>query len=176
MFKWNGMWQYLPHNFNSGRAFHLALLPHWIIPVQVEEQNHNSRNLIQVFGHPQRLEYAFWYVPLVWRPLQLKSLKQNDLKILKSLTDKHMLHADTLVTETLSNVMSPAQHAAQLTSRLIDNNQCDCAAWVTCHILNWKVQTVMWVFRTHHEINQIQSHSVAKMMLRLSIAFNALQH
>lgn len=60
---------HLPYNLHLSGTFRLFLLPCWVVPVQLVEQNHQSWYQVQVFMHPSCFQDAFGDVPLIGSPL-----------------------------------------------------------------------------------------------------------
>ena len=72
----------LPDDFYSSSTLHLAFLPHWFIPVQIKEDNHQSRDLLKMFLHPAALNDPLRDVPLIRRPLLCGIDKEEHFKII----------------------------------------------------------------------------------------------
>ena len=60
----------LPDNLDLGGTFHLALLPHDLVPVEVKEGDNDSWHQVEVFAHPRGLLDALGIVPLIRGTLQ----------------------------------------------------------------------------------------------------------
>lgn len=68
---------HLPHNLHFGCTFRLFLLPLRVVPVQLVEENNQSRYEIEVFIHPTCFQDAFRDVPLVRCSLRDREREDN---------------------------------------------------------------------------------------------------